>query len=135
MHALDRGLVVFDLDGTLLRGLTVCEVLADFLGKLPRMRELEARIAQGDIAAARTEMARWYHGISLHELLRPVQSVPLAPGAREGVARLQAHGVEVALASITWEFAVAWKVPRGPNPGAQTSAVPLSSTVAPDAQR
>ncbi len=35
-------LVAFDLDGTLLRGDTVCEVLARRLGRLDRMRELEA---------------------------------------------------------------------------------------------
>ena len=32
----------------------------------------------------------------------------LAPGAREGTALLRANGVEVVIASITWEFAVRW---------------------------
>ncbi len=70
MDAVHRCLAVFDLDGTLLRGLTVCEVLAESLGYLSRMRELEARIAQGDIVAARMEMARWYQSMSMHELLK-----------------------------------------------------------------
>lgn len=39
------GLAVFDLDGTLLRGPTVCEVLARTLGRLDRMRQLEVLIA------------------------------------------------------------------------------------------
>jgi len=35
-------LVAFDLDGTLLRGDTVCEALARRMGHFERMRELEA---------------------------------------------------------------------------------------------
>jgi hypothetical protein len=35
------GLAVFDLDGTLLRGPTVCEVLARALGRLDRLWQLE----------------------------------------------------------------------------------------------
>jgi phosphoserine phosphatase len=108
MSAANRYLAVFDLDETLLRGLTVCEVLADFLGKLPRMHELESCIAQGDLVTARLEMARWYAGLPMQELLRPLPRATLAPGTREGIARLQRHGVEIAIASITWEFAVAW---------------------------
>jgi hypothetical protein len=64
------GLAVFDLDGTLLRGPTVCEVLAQALGRLDHMKQLEALIAglsDIDITAAREEMARWYqdsqHGV------------------------------------------------------------------------
>jgi phosphoserine phosphatase len=72
------------------------------------MRELEARIAQGDIVAARMEMARWYQSMSMHELLKHLPRATFAPGTREGIAHLQAHGVELAIASITWEFAVAW---------------------------
>lgn len=34
-------LVVFDLDGTLIRGRTICEVVADGLGHRDRMRVLE----------------------------------------------------------------------------------------------
>jgi hypothetical protein len=39
------GLTVFDLDGTLLRGPTVCEVLAQTLGRLNQMRQLEVLIS------------------------------------------------------------------------------------------
>jgi hypothetical protein len=49
-----HGLAVFDLDGTLLRGLTVCEVLAGPLGHLERMQQFEALLHTSalDIAAA-----------------------------------------------------------------------------------
>jgi HAD superfamily phosphoserine phosphatase-like hydrolase len=105
------GLAVFDLDGTLLRGPTVCEVLAQALGRLDHMQQLEARIAglsDLDIAAAREEMVRWYREMSLVELTSCLRSVKMAPRALEGITFLWRHGVSVAIASITWEFAVAW---------------------------
>jgi HAD superfamily phosphoserine phosphatase-like hydrolase len=105
------GLAVFDLDGTLLRGPTVCEVLAQSLGRLDHMRQLETLISglsDVDIAAAREEMVRWYREVSLVDLVSRLGSVTLAPRAAEGITLLRRHGVAVAMASITWEFAVAW---------------------------
>jgi len=105
------GLAVFDLDGTLLRGPTVCEVLAQALGRLDHMKQLEALIAglaDIDIAAAREEMVRWYREISVAELTSRLRSVKMAPRALEGITFLRRHGVAVAIASITWEFAVVW---------------------------
>jgi len=46
-------LAVFDLDGTLLRGRTVCELLAEPLGRLDRMQQLERFSTEADLAAAR----------------------------------------------------------------------------------
>jgi HAD superfamily phosphoserine phosphatase-like hydrolase len=105
------GLAVFDLDGTLLRGPTVCEVLAQRLGRLDHMRQLEVLISglsDVNIAAAREEMVRWYREVSLVDLMSRLGAAMLAPRAAEGVASLRRRGVTVAIASITWEFAVAW---------------------------
>jgi HAD superfamily phosphoserine phosphatase-like hydrolase len=107
-----RGLVAFDLDGTLLRGPTVCELLAAPLGRLAEMRRFEALSSEREIAAAREEMARWYEGRTPAELCAALEAATWAPGAREGVALLQASGVEVAIASITWSFAVEWVAER-----------------------
>ncbi len=52
-------LVVFDLDGTVLRGDTVCEAIAAHIGRLPRMRELE-RLPWSAVYSARAEMESWY---------------------------------------------------------------------------
>ncbi len=101
-----RGLAVFDLDGTLLRGPTVCELLAAPLGRSDEMRAFESLHAEQDIAQARVEMARWYDGISRGRLLRPLEAAQWASGALEGVARLREAGIEVAIASITWSFGV-----------------------------
>ena len=50
-------LVVFDLDGTLLRPYTACEVLAQRLGHAERMAEIERISGKDEIVAARVEMA------------------------------------------------------------------------------
>lgn len=63
-----RGLVAFDLDGTSLRGRTVCELLAAPLGRRDEMRRFEALSGEAALAAAREEMARWYAGRSEAEL-------------------------------------------------------------------
>jgi phosphoserine phosphatase len=103
-----RGLVGFDLDGTLLRGSTVCELLADPLGRLEDMRIFERYTAERDITAARVEMATWYRGVSREKLLEALRAASWAEGAKEGIARLRRAGLEVAIVSITWGFAVAW---------------------------
>lgn len=103
-----EGLVVFDLDGTLLRGLTICEVLAAPLGQLEEMKRFEALTGQTEIAAARSEMARWYSYTLRDHLIESLQAAQWAPGAVEGIGRLREAGVHVAIASITWDFAVSW---------------------------
>jgi phosphoserine phosphatase len=107
-----RGLVAFDLDGTLLRGPTVCELLAEPLGRLAEMRAFEALSTEAEIVAARRQMARWYEGRPRQQLCAALEAARWAPGAAEGVALLQANGVEVGIASITWSFAVEWMASR-----------------------
>ena len=103
-----RGLAVFDLDGTLLRGDTVCEVLAKPLDRLVEMKEFEGLTEEHDIAAAREQMIGWYKTRTTSELLAELPSASWAPGAHEAVRRLQSVGVAVAIASLTWQFAVSW---------------------------
>jgi phosphoserine phosphatase len=63
-----RGIVAFDLDGTILRGDTVCEMLAKPIGRLEEMQRFEAFTDETDIIGARERMAEWYGGYSLHDL-------------------------------------------------------------------
>ena len=102
-----KALAVFDLDGTLLRGMTVCEVLAKHLGRLERMRQLERFRTLEELALVREEMARWYEGIQTQDLLEALRGATLAPGAKSGIEFLKRRGVAVSIASVTWEFAVA----------------------------
>jgi phosphoserine phosphatase len=101
-----NALVVFDLDGTLLRGPTVCEVLAEALGRLERMRQLERFASDQDLRTAREEMARWYLPVGLTRVRDSLEGARLAPGTKNGLGLLRAHGVAVGIASITWSFAV-----------------------------
>jgi phosphoserine phosphatase len=70
------------------------------------MREFERLVEQAEIAAARTEMASWYHTLSVEKLCEPLARLTFAPGVEDGIALLKAHAISVAIASYTWEFAV-----------------------------
>ena len=109
-----HGLVCFDLDGTLLRGPTICEHLATSLGRRREMELFESYqpTSEREIAEARAEMARWYEGVPLSDLKRYCEKATWAPGAIEAVALLQRQNIHVAIASLTWKFAVAWFAER-----------------------
>jgi HAD superfamily phosphoserine phosphatase-like hydrolase len=100
-------LVAFDLDGTLIRGPTICESLAEPLGKLSRMREFEQLRDLAQIRAARQEMLTWY-GEPLIALCENLKDVDIAPGADEAFELLAQRGIRTAIVSITWSFAVEW---------------------------
>ena len=106
-HSRRVRLVAFDLDGTLIRGPTICETLAEPLGKLSRMREIELLRDLAQIRAAREEMLGWY-GEPLTALCEKLTDVAIAPGADEAFELLAQHGIQTAIVSITWSFAVEW---------------------------
>ncbi len=101
-----EGLVVFDLDGTLLRGPTVCELFSVPLGRLEEMQRFEHLTSELEIAEARAKMARWYEVTPRERLLECLRTPQLAPDAELGIAYLRDAGVEIAIASVTWDFAV-----------------------------
>lgn len=107
MHALPR-LVAFDVDGTLLRGETVCECIGRHLGKSREMTLIEQAKTLEEVAAARREMLTWYLPHGREAILKYVKGVRLAPGTKAAFARLRLFGIKTALASITWKFAVEW---------------------------
>lgn len=99
-------LAVFDVDGTLLRGDTSCQVIARALGKYERMCELERATGREQVTVAREEMADWYRTAGRPAVEAALADLKWARGAFEGVRLLQDAGVTVALASVTWSFAV-----------------------------
>ena len=101
-------LAAFDLDGTLTRGPTVCQVLAEPLDQRARMDAIERLHDQQAIQAARHEMAGWYRGRTIQQLCACLDRVTLAAGVHEGFALLRRHRVQTAIVSITWSFAVDW---------------------------
>ena len=102
----EKSLVVFDFDGTLSRGATICEVLAESQSRLPRMQEIERLKTKEDITAAREEMAPWHAEMKESDIISSLQNINLAPGVEEGLMLLRNHGVTIAIASITCKFAI-----------------------------
>jgi phosphoserine phosphatase len=101
-------LVVFDLDGTLTRGPTVCEILAAGFGRSIETRRIEGYSTAEEIISGREEMAGWYRKSSREDLEGYLSEARLAPGAREAIRSLQGGGALVGIASYTWSFAVQW---------------------------
>jgi phosphoserine phosphatase len=101
-------LVAFDVDGTLLRGETICECLGRGIGKIEEMKTFELLTSQAQIFQARRTMLGWFMPYGRTGLLECLKSARLAPGARAGIARLRARGMRTALVSISWRFAVDW---------------------------
>lgn len=102
----EKSLVVFDFDGTLSRGPTICEVLAESLSRLPRMQEIELLKTRAEMTAAREEMAIWHDGMTNSDIEKSLQAVNLAPGLESAFSLLREHGVIIAIASITCRFAI-----------------------------
>src|SRR6187402_3219111 len=87
-------LVVFDLDGTLLCGRTVCEVLAEPVGRSAEMAEMEKLDAVDDIRAARETMFTWYGDRPVDELCGWLGAATPRARCRRGVratARRRLH--------------------------------------------
>jgi phosphoserine phosphatase len=100
-------LVSFDLDGTLIRGTTVCTELGRSLGHLDQIRDLESRYARSEIS--NTEVASHdalaYRDRSVSDIERAVLDIPLIKGFAEVVAALKRQGIHVLIVTVTWSFA------------------------------
>ena len=96
----------FDLDGTLLRGDTVCQVIARRLGHLASTNEIERLRDRAAIASARHELAGYYRPVSPDRLRAFLDDCTLAPGARQGLTLLKSRGSALVIVSITWSVAV-----------------------------
>lgn len=100
-------LAVFDLDGTLVPGTTVCLHLAEWLGHVGVVRYLERRYAAHEIS--NTEVAAGdaahYAGVLVTDVDRRLDSIPCIAGIADTVEALRRRGMEVLLATVTWRFA------------------------------
>jgi phosphoserine phosphatase len=100
-------LACFDLDGTLVRGTSVSQHLADRFGQADRMAELERRYAAGEISnsVVAEEQARGYRGISLSRIVEKLDDIPCIEGIDATLAALRARGIDSLLGTVTWSFA------------------------------
>jgi phosphoserine phosphatase len=101
-------LVAFDVDGTLLRGETICECLGRGIGKTEEMKVFESLTSRAQISEARRAMLEWFTPLGRDRLLSFMNTARLAPGSRAGFARLRGLRITTALVSISWRFAVDW---------------------------
>jgi phosphoserine phosphatase len=99
--------VVFDLDGTLLRGTTVSLLLAQWLGREGEITELERAFhahAISNSVVADTS-AGWLAGKSVAEAWRVLEDGPWIDGMAETFQVLAGAQVSLLLGTITWSFA------------------------------
>ena len=99
--------VVFDLDGTLLRGTTVSLLLAEWLGRTTEIAELERACHAHEIAnsvVAETS-AGWLAGRRTADVWRVLAEGPWIDGMTDTFRALRAAGASLLLGTITWSFA------------------------------
>jgi phosphoserine phosphatase len=99
--------VVFDLDGTLLRGTTVSLLLAEWVGQAAEIAELERAFHAHEIPnrVVADTSAGWLAGKSTAEAWRVLTNGHWIDGMAETFRALDAAGVSLLLGTITWSFA------------------------------
>ncbi len=99
--------VVFDLDGTLLRGTTVSLLLAQWLGQAAAIAELERAFHAHEISngVVADTSAGWLAGKSVAEAWRVLEDGSWIDGMAETFQVLTTAGVSLLLGTITWSFA------------------------------
>ncbi len=99
--------VVFDLDGTLLRGTTVSLLLAQWLGQTEEIAELERAFRAHEISnsVVADTSAGWLAGQSTADAWQVLTKGNWIHGMAETFQMLIAAGVSMLLGTITWSFA------------------------------
>jgi phosphoserine phosphatase len=100
-------LACFDLDGTLVRGTSVSQFLADRRGESERMAELERLYTAGEISnsVVADEQAGAYAGVPLEEVVAQLADIPCIQGIDETLRALAEKQVVSLLCTVTWSFA------------------------------
>jgi phosphoserine phosphatase len=97
----------FDLDGTLVRGTSVSQHLADRFGQTEQMAELERRYATGEISnsVVAEEQARNYRGIPLPQVVEKLNDITCIDGIDATLTTLRERGIVSLLGTVTWTYA------------------------------
>lgn len=85
-------LAAFYVDGTILRGENICGCIARNIGRSTEMDAFELLRSQEEIAAGRENMLEWYTPFGSANLITHLSELRLAPGVKEGFARLKHSG-------------------------------------------
>jgi HAD superfamily phosphoserine phosphatase-like hydrolase len=105
-------LVAFDLDGTLTRGQTCLETIADAFGFAAQTPVWEQARTEQEITAARLGMWQYLQHLSTQDMDAALASIPLAPGAIEGITALRTAGIATIIVSLAHAPNVAYFASR-----------------------
>ncbi|MGP3918964.1 transposase [Nonomuraea sp. 10N515B] len=105
-------LVAFDLDGTLTRGQTCLEAIADAFGFAAQMSVWEQARTEQELTAARLGVWEYIQHLSTEDMDAALATIPLAPGAIEGVTALRTAGIGTIIVSLALSSNVAYFVGR-----------------------
>ncbi|GAA1854591.1 HAD family hydrolase [Microlunatus capsulatus] len=100
-----RGLVFFDVDGTLVPGGSSSSYLASHLGHQPALDRAEERYARGELTnqeVCAVDAAGWA-GATPAEVDGWLADLPVIPGVEPVLAWCREHHVEPVLASLAWQ--------------------------------
>lgn len=100
-----RGVVFFDVDGTLVPGTSSGQHLADLLGHADSLREAEAGYAAGVLTNQQVSVldARGWTGRTPEEVARLLGSLPLVRGIDATVDWCRDHKLVPVLATLAWD--------------------------------
>lgn len=96
----------FDLDGTLVMGTSVCLHLAEKLGHLDQLAQLESRYTSGEVSNSLVAdgLGPYYAGLGLEEIEAHLSDVPMIKGVPSVLAKLAGQGIESLICTVSWRF-------------------------------
>lgn len=104
-----RAIVSFDLDGTLVRGVSTGQHLADRMGHGKVLRELEFKYDHGHLRAQAVADAEasYYAGRSLEDTCKLLVDLPTVGGIADVVQELQRRNIVPVINTLAWSFIAA----------------------------
>ena len=109
-----KGLIFFDIDGTLTRGVNSGTFIADRLGIGEQMRAAEEAYARGEMdnAAVCRVDAAGYAGLPVSMVESWLDDMPLIDGIAPALTACRAAGFVPHVASCTWSYIGAYLARR-----------------------
>jgi phosphoserine phosphatase len=99
-------LVSFDMDGTLIHGTSASLFMAERLGNLDQVVELERRFDAGTLSTGEfaDAVAHTHHGLTTTQVARYFDDVPLIGGIAETLAALRRRGATCVIATLSYSL-------------------------------
>jgi phosphoserine phosphatase len=107
-------LASFDIDGTLVRGVSTGAFLAQKMGHAEAMQTAEALYAAGQVANdyVSTLDGQFYRGYSKAQIFALLDDLPFIADIEPTLAALSARGIPVVLCTLAWEVVAEYVAQR-----------------------